>query len=94
MGTLIDFGGMVSAFGASLACTVGASRILFALGRDTGPAMLRRTSRRTGALAGMVLIRAPDESNRGCPGSVTAHAVNPVVSATDCLNRQGNGRPG
>jgi hypothetical protein len=36
----------------------------------------------------------PDESNRGCPGSVTAHAVNPVVSAAECLNRLGNCRSG
>ena len=52
MGDLINFGGMVSAFGASLACAVAASRILFALGRDTGPVMLRRTSRLTGAPVG------------------------------------------
>ena len=55
MGDLINFGGVVSAFGASLACTVGASRILFALGRDAGPVMLRRTSRRTGAPAGALI---------------------------------------
>ena len=36
----------------------------------------------------------PDESNRGCPGSVTAPAVNPVVSAAECLNGQGDGRSG
>jgi len=55
MGNLINFGGVVSAFGASLACAVGASRILFALGRDAGPVMLRRTSRRTGAPAGALI---------------------------------------
>ena len=43
------------AFGGSLACAVGASRILFALGRDTGPGMLRRTSRLTGALVGALI---------------------------------------
>ena len=31
-----------------------------------------------------------DESKWGCPGSVTAYAVNPVVSAADCLNRPGS----
>lgn len=55
MGTLINFGAVVSAFGAALACAVGASRILFALGRDTGPAMLRRTSRLTGAPVGALI---------------------------------------
>jgi amino acid transporter len=55
MGTLINFGGVISAFGASLACAVGASRILFALGRDAGPGMLRRTSRKTGAPAGALI---------------------------------------
>jgi amino acid transporter len=55
MGDLINFGGVVSAFGAALACAVGASRILFALGRDAGPLMLRRTSRRTGAPAGALI---------------------------------------
>jgi amino acid transporter len=55
MGTLVNFGAVVSAFGASLACAVGASRILFALGRDTGPAMLSRTSRRTGAPVGALI---------------------------------------
>jgi amino acid transporter len=55
MGDLINFGAVVSAFGAALACAVGASRILFALGRDAGPVMLRRTSRRTGAPAGALI---------------------------------------
>ncbi|HEY7324337.1 MAG TPA: APC family permease [Streptosporangiaceae bacterium] len=55
MGDLINFGGVVSAFGASLACAIGASRILFALGRDAGPGMLRRTSRRTGAPTGALI---------------------------------------
>jgi len=55
MGDLINFGAVVSAFGASLACAVGASRILFALGRDTGPGMLRRTSRLTGAPVGALI---------------------------------------
>jgi amino acid transporter len=51
MGELVNLGAVVSAFGAALACAVGASRILFALGRDAGPVMLRRTSRATGAPA-------------------------------------------
>jgi amino acid transporter len=46
---------VVSAFVAALACAVGASRILFALGRDTGPGMLRRTSRLTGAPVGALI---------------------------------------
>jgi amino acid transporter len=55
MGDLVNFGAVVSAFGAALACAVGASRILFALGRDAGPAMLRRTSRITGAPVGALI---------------------------------------
>lgn len=55
MGDLINFGAVVSAFGAALACAVGASRILFALGRDTRPVMLRRTSRTTGAPVGALI---------------------------------------
>jgi amino acid transporter len=55
MGTLINFGAVVSAFGAALACVVGASRMLFAVGRDAGPVMLRRTSGRTGAPAGALV---------------------------------------
>jgi len=45
VGELVSIGATISLFGAALACVVGASRILFALGRDTGPAMLRRTTR-------------------------------------------------
>ena len=55
MGTLVNFGAVFSAFGSSLACAVGASRILFALGRDAGPVMLRRTSRITGAPVGALI---------------------------------------
>jgi amino acid transporter len=55
MGDLVNFGAVVSSFGAALACAVGASRILFALGRDAGPAMLSRTSRRTGSPAGALI---------------------------------------
>jgi amino acid transporter len=52
MGDLVNFAAVVSSLGAALACAIGASRILFALGRDAGPGMLRRTSRRTGAPVG------------------------------------------
>jgi amino acid transporter len=55
MGELVNIGAVVSLFGASLACVVGASRILFALGRDAGPVMLRRTSRITGAPVGALI---------------------------------------
>ena len=55
MGTLVNFGAVVSAFGAALACAVGASRILFALGRDARSKMLRRTSRITGAPVGALI---------------------------------------
>lgn len=55
MGNLVNFGALFSAFGAGLACAVGSSRILFALGRDAGPAVLRRTSRITGAPVGALI---------------------------------------
>ena len=55
MGGLINVGALFSAFGCSLACAVAASRILFALGRDTGPGMLRRASRLTGAPVGALI---------------------------------------
>jgi amino acid transporter len=55
MGNLVNFGAVFSAFGAALACAVGSSRILFALGRDAGPAVLRRTSRITGAPVGALI---------------------------------------
>jgi amino acid transporter len=55
MGELVNIGAVVSLFGASLACVVGASRILFALGRDAGPRMLSRTSRTTGAPVGALI---------------------------------------
>jgi amino acid transporter len=55
MGELVNIGAVISLFGASLACVVGASRILFALGRDAGPVMLRRTSRISGAPVGALI---------------------------------------
>ena len=55
MGDLVNFGAVFSAFGAALALAVGASRILFAHGRDAGPVMLRRTSRATGAPVGALI---------------------------------------
>ena len=45
VGELVSIGATISAFGAALACVVGASRILFAVGRDTGPTMLTTTTR-------------------------------------------------
>ena len=55
MGELVNVGAVVSSFGAALACAVGASRILFALGRDAGPVMLRRTSPITGTPVGALI---------------------------------------
>jgi amino acid transporter len=55
VGELINFGAMVSAFGVALAAAIGASRILFTLGRDAGPGMLHRTSRLTGAPVGALI---------------------------------------
>ena len=55
VGDLVNFGAVVSSFGAALASAVAASRILFALGRDAGPSMLQRTSRVTGAPVGALI---------------------------------------
>lgn len=59
VGVLVNFGAVVSSFGAALACANGASRMLFALGRDgLGPAVLRRVSRRTGSPVGALVFVA------------------------------------
>jgi amino acid transporter len=55
MGEAINLGAMISAFGAGLACLVAASRILYALGRDAGPVMLRQTSRATSTPSGALV---------------------------------------
>jgi len=55
LGELINFGAVVSAFGAALAAAIGASRILFTLGRDAGPGILHRISHRTGAPVGALI---------------------------------------
>ena len=38
MGTVVNAAGVVSAFGAQLACVVAANRLIYALGRDVAPA--------------------------------------------------------
>ncbi len=58
-GDLINWGAVMSSFGAALALVVGASRMVFALGRDgVGPRLLRHTSARTGAPTGAVALVA------------------------------------
>lgn len=44
IGTLITLGASLSAFGCGIACIVGASRLLFAMGRDSGNASLAKVS--------------------------------------------------
>jgi amino acid transporter len=61
VGHLISLGASVSAFGCALACAVGASRLLFALGRDgVVPAALGRVREpsRTPAAAARVIVGA------------------------------------
>jgi amino acid transporter len=59
VGNLVNFAAVVSSFGAALACTNGAARILFALGRDGfGPSFLARTSTRTGSPTGALVLVA------------------------------------
>ncbi|MCF8566613.1 APC family permease [Alicyclobacillus tolerans] len=57
VGTLVNFGAVVSSFGAALACVNGGTRMLFALGRDgIGPKMLKRVSKRTGSPVGALVV--------------------------------------
>lgn len=59
VGTLVNFGAVVSSFGAAVACVNGGARMLFALGRDgVGPKMLRRVSPRTGSPVGALALVA------------------------------------
>ena len=48
IGTVITLGAAVSAFGCCLACIVGSSRMLFAMGRDSGNARLAAISSKNG----------------------------------------------
>ncbi len=61
LGTLITLGAMVSAFSCALACTVGASRLTYAMGRDgILPARLATVSerRRTPTVATLTVVLA------------------------------------
>lgn len=59
VGVLVNFGAVVSSFGAALACVNGGSRMLFALGRDGfGPRILSRVSARTGSPVGALAFVA------------------------------------
>ena len=56
-GDLINWGAVLSSFGAALALVVGASRMVFALGRDGfGPRILARTSPSTGTPTGALAL--------------------------------------
>jgi amino acid transporter len=62
MGTLVNVAGIISAFGAQLACVVAANRLIFALGRDVGPErrwgrpFLTRTHPRYGSPVGALAV--------------------------------------
>jgi amino acid transporter len=62
MGKLVNAAGVISAFGAQLACVVAANRLIFALGRDVGSdhrwgrPLLTRTHPRYGSPIGALLI--------------------------------------
>lgn len=64
MGKLVNLAGVISAFGAQLACVNGANRLLFSLGRELGGGgsrarnLLVRTDRRRGSPIGALLIVA------------------------------------
>ncbi|HVB19169.1 MAG TPA: APC family permease [Acidimicrobiales bacterium] len=62
MGTAVNIAGVISAFGAQLACINAANRLVFALGREVGGterglgALLTRTSRRTSSPIGALAL--------------------------------------
>lgn len=60
VGTAVNAAGLISAFGAQLACLNAAARLLFALGREAsgapGTAMLTRTWRRFSSPAGALTV--------------------------------------
>jgi len=60
VGTAVNAAGLISAFGAQLACLNAAARLLFALGRETsgnpGTSVLTRTWRRHGSPAGALTV--------------------------------------
>ena len=59
VGTAVNAAGLVSAFGAQLACLTAAARLAFALGRETSGAaagVLTRTWRRYGSPAGALTV--------------------------------------
>jgi amino acid transporter len=62
MGKLVNLAGVISAFGAQLACVNGANRLLFSLGRELGGGASRarnflvRTDRRRGSPIGALTV--------------------------------------
>lgn len=62
MGTVVNVAGMISAFGAQLACINAANRLLFALARDVAPRpsrarrLLTRTDDRFGSPVGALVV--------------------------------------
>ncbi len=61
MGKLVNVAGVISAFGAQLACINAANRLLFSLGRELGDGraagtLLGRTSQRHGSPTGALLV--------------------------------------
>ena len=62
MGSFVNVAGVISAFGAQLACIVAANRLIFALGRDVGPErpwgrpLLTRTHARFGSPVGALAV--------------------------------------
>ncbi len=59
VGTAVNAAGLISAFGAQLACLTAAARLAFALGRETSPtgaSVLTRTWRRYSSPAGALTV--------------------------------------
>ncbi|MGH2877505.1 MAG: APC family permease, partial [Solirubrobacteraceae bacterium] len=85
MGKLVNLAGVISAFGAQLACVNAANRLLFSLGRELGGGgsraknLLVRTDRRRGSPIGALLIVGGASLAGLLAFSFEAHALRALV---------------
>jgi amino acid transporter len=86
MGKLVNLAGVISAFGAQLACVNAANRLLFSLGREIGGGgararnLLVRTDRRRGSPVGALLIVGVASLCGVLAFSFEAHALQALVA--------------
>lgn len=84
MGKLVNLAGVISAFGAQLACVNGANRLLYSLGREIGGGrharnLLVRTDARRGSPVGALLIVGAVSLAGLLAFSFEAHAIRALV---------------